>query len=354
MVSLQAWLTEAQRWWQGLTTSVQEALIIAAAAVSALIIGKVVGVVVKSLSKSFGLDELMKLPWSQTSSHTGKTLSDAIGYLCVATVWAGFVWYLSFRHQLTDIANATRLVVGRIWMLAVMMGLGIGLSNWLIKLLLNFLRSQTVREVTGKFLPQGHDHFSDMVVKAFTFLAYCFWFLLVLAIVADLFGMMTTASVIKSLWELSLRLIIAAIALGIGWLGVRWVEKGIGSVEVKPAPSELVYYLTRLSIIGIALLLSLILLTGGASVLVALLIVAILAFLLAPLREYVPDLWSGWMLRLHNVRQVEVNSKLMKLERVGILASELRADDTEAVNVVKNREILQAFLEQGSLKESAS
>ncbi|MFN4180791.1 MAG: hypothetical protein ACK4I8_10795, partial [Armatimonadota bacterium] len=68
----------------------------------------------------------------------------------------------------------------------------------------------------------------------------------------------------------------------------------------------------------------------------------------------VPDLWTGWMLKLHNVREVEVNGRLMKLDRVGILASELRTDDAEAANVVKNRDILQAFLEQRSLKESAS
>ncbi|MCS7187832.1 MAG: hypothetical protein RMK89_12895 [Armatimonadota bacterium] len=355
MANLQGWLMETQKWWQELTTSQREAFILAAVFVGTLIVGKVIGAIVKSLAKGFGLDEILRLPWSQTSSKVAKTSSDAIGYLCVATVWAAVIWWLSVRHQLTEIANATRFATGRLWMLAVMLGLSIGLSNWLVKLLTDFLKSQSVRELAEKLALQTREQLSDFIVRAFSFLVHGFVFLFVLMIATEIFGMVTTASAIRAIWDLSLRLIIAAIALGVGWLGVRWLERWVEFPEVEQTPTNLVRFLTRLGIMGVSLLLVLILLTGGAGALTALLFIAILAFILAPLREYIPDLWAGWMLKLHNVQQVTLDGELMQLRKIGVLASELSSDKSEVVK--PNREILEGFLrrsEEATFREIES
>ncbi|MCX7643115.1 MAG: hypothetical protein N2116_04845 [Armatimonadetes bacterium] len=231
------------------------------------------------MAKGFGLDEILRLPWSQTSSKVAKTPSDAVGYLCVATVWAAVIWWLSVRHQLTGIANATRFATGRLWMLAVMLGLSIGLSNRLVKLLTDFLKSQSVQELAEKLALQTRGQFSDFIVRAFSFIVHGFVFLFVLMIANEIFGMVATASAIRAIWDLSLRLIIAAIA----------------------------------------------------------------AFILAPLREYIPDLWAGWMLKLHNVQQVTLDGELMQLRKIGVLASELSSGKSEVVK--PNREILERVFE---------
>ena len=343
MVGWQAWLTEMQKWWDGLTASVREVVILASVLVAALVLGKIVGALVKAVSKGLGVDEVFKTPWSQISlSRPSKTPSDAIGYLCVGTLWAGAVWWLAAKYQLADIANAIRVATGRVWILAVVFGFAVGLSNWLIRSLLDFSRSPTVKDWSEKLMPSGREQISETVVRAFAFLVYGFLLLFVLLVATDLFGMNTTAGAIRALWELTLRLIIAAIALGIGWLGVRWLERLREFPELAQPPPTLAQQLTRLGIIGVSLLLVLILLTGGSSALVALLIVALVAFLILPLRDYIPDLWAGLMLKLHRVQEVVIDGRPLKLERIGLLACDLNSDDFQLV--VRNRKVLDAFL----------
>jgi hypothetical protein len=89
-------------------------------------------------------------------------------------------------------------------------------------------------------MPSGRKQISETVVRAFVFLIYGFLLLFVLLVATDLFGMNTTAEAIKALWELTLRLIVAAIALGIGWLGVRWLEKLREFPELAQPPPTLV------------------------------------------------------------------------------------------------------------------
>jgi len=343
MVGWQAWLTEMQKWWDGLTASVKEAVIVASVLVAALVLGKIVGALAKVASKGLGVDEVFKTPWSQTSlSRPSKTPSDAIGYLCVGTLWAGVVWWLAAKYQLTDIADAVRVATGRLWILAVVFGFAVGLSNWLIRSLLDFLRSPTVKDWSEKLMPSGREQISETVVRAFAFLVYSFLLLFVLLVATDLFGMNTTAEAIRALWELTLRLIVAAIALGIGWLGVRWLEKLREFPELAQPPPTLAQQLTRLGIVSVSLLLVLILLTGGGSALVAFLIVALVALLILPLRDYIPDLWAGLMLKLHRVREVVIDGKPVKLVRIGALVCNLNSDDTQLI--MRNRKVLDAFL----------
>jgi ABC-type multidrug transport system fused ATPase/permease subunit len=343
MSGWQAWLAGMQKWWEVLASSVREAIIVALVLVTALVVGKIVGALVKAVSKGLGADEVFKTPWSQTSlSRPSKTPSDAIGYLCVGTLWAGVSWWLAARYQLTDIANAIRVATGRVWILAVVFGFAVGLSNWLMRSLLELLRSPTVKDWSEKLMPSGREQISDTVVRAFAFLVYGFLLLFVLLVATDLFGMNITAEAIKALWELTLRLIIAAIALGVGWLGVRWLEKLREFPELAQPPPTLVQQLARLGIVGVSLLLVLILLTGGSSDLIALLIVALVALFILPLRDYIPDLWAGLMLKLHNVREVVIDGKQVKLMKIGALACDLNSGDSQLI--MRNREVLDAFL----------
>ncbi|MFA0748240.1 hypothetical protein [Fervidibacter sp.] len=343
MSGWQAWLAGMQKWWDGLASSVREAIIVALVLVTALVVGKIVGALVKAVSKGLGADEVFKTPWSQTSlSRPSKTPSDAIGYLCVGTLWAGVSWWLAARYQLIDIANAIRVATGRVWILAVVFGFAVGLSNWLMRSLLELLRSPTVKDWSEKLMPSGREQISDTVVRAFAFFVYGFLLLFVLLVATDLFGMSITAEAIKALWELTLRLIIAAIALGVGWLGVRWLEKLREFPELAQPPPTLVQQLARLGIVGVSLLLVLILLTGGSSALIALLIVALVALFISPLRDYIPDLWAGLMLKLHNVREVVIDGKQVKLMKIGALACDLNSGDSQLI--MRNREVLDAFL----------
>jgi small-conductance mechanosensitive channel len=208
--------------------------------------------------------------------------------------------------------------------------------------LLELLRSPTVKDWSEKLMPSGREQISDTVVRAFAFLVYGFLLLFVLLVATDLFGMNITAEAIKALWELTLRLIIAAIALGVGWLGVRWLEKLREFPELAQPPPTLVQQLARLGIVGVSLLLVLILLTGGSSALIALLIVALVALFILPLRDYIPDLWAGLMLKLHNVREVVIDGKQVKLMKIGALACDLNSGDAQLI--MRNREVLDAFL----------
>jgi len=342
-VTNQAFLAAAKQWWQGLTTSMQEGLIAIAILAGALIVGKIVGAIVKALSKNFGVEEILRFPLAQVSlPRASKTFSDAIGYLCIASVWAGAIWWLAVRHQLTDIANAVRFALGRLWILTAVLGFAIGLSNWLIRLLFDLVRSQTVREWVEKFAPQTREHVLETFARFFAFLAYAFVLLFTLVAMTELFGLHETARAARALWDLNLRLIIAAIALGIGWAGFQWIERVRELPEPAQPPTGLAGHFARLGIVLISLLLVLILLTGGGAALIGLLIVVAVFFLLLPLREHIPDLWAGLMLKFHNVRKVTVDGREMNLRKLGALASELNSDTEEIV--MRNSEVLHAFL----------
>jgi hypothetical protein len=48
------------------------------------------------------------------------------------------------------------------------------------------------------------------------------------------------------------------------------------------------------------------------------------------------------MLKLHNVREVVIDGKQVKLMKIGALACDLNSDDSQLI--MRNREVLDAFL----------
>ncbi|MCS7265042.1 MAG: hypothetical protein NZ805_09445 [Armatimonadetes bacterium] len=87
----------------------------------------------------------------------------------------------------------------------------------------------------------------------------------------------------------------------------------------------------------------------NGSLLIAILLVAVIAFFLSPIRVYIPDLWAGLILELHNVRQIAIDGKEMQVRKIGAIASELSSDETELVK--PNSEVLELFLRPKTLQD---
>jgi hypothetical protein len=134
-------------------------------------------------------------------------------------------------------------------------------------------------------------------------------FLLVLLIAADLFGWALTGGVVTAAWLLLLHAVTAGAALLIGWLGYRWARSLTPSgIEAAPPPARAAHY-TALGILAGTTLLAIALLAATLEGLVGVAVVLLLAFVLWPLRVYVPP-----AIRWASVRYSRLRSPIVRIE----------------------------------------
>ncbi len=208
---VQDWLAHLQRWWVSLSAKAQTLLTDAALLLLALVAGKHVGIVVKNWLRGWGVDRWLRSPWASVASQPKqKTSADAIGYLCVGTVWAGALWGIATQHALTDIARTIGFVTGRVWTLALIISLTMGVSHWLSQAVAQALRAVPFKSWLEAHLPPSREPPAEATTRLLGFAIYGFFFLLLLMVVAELFGLNATAQAIGTVGELLLRLVLAA------------------------------------------------------------------------------------------------------------------------------------------------
>jgi hypothetical protein len=79
-------------------------------------------------------------------------------------------------------------------------------------------------------------------------------------------------------------------------------------------------------------------------------LVLLLAFVLWPLRAYVPDVWAGILLRGQKVQHVRLDGELSQVREVGLLTTRLHRQEEQVS--LRNRLVLEAHL-QGDSKSDA-
>src|SRR5262249_33491124 len=84
--------------------------------------------------------------------------------------------------------------------------------------------------------------------------------------------------------------------------------------------------------------------------LVGVVFVLLLAFVLWPLRGYVPDVWAGILLKGQKVQNVRLDGELAQVGEVGLLTTRLHRQEEQVSR--RNRLVLEAHL-QGDSKSNA-
>ncbi len=349
---VQDWLAHLQQWWVSLSAKAQTLLTDAALLLLALVAGKFVGIVVKNWLRGWGVDRWLRSPWASVASQPKqKTSADAIGYLCVGTVWAGALWGIATQHALTDIARTIGFVTGRVWTLALIISLTMGVSHWLSQTVAQALRAVPFKSWLEAHLPPSRESPAEATTRLLGFAIYGFFSLLLLMVVAELFGLNATAQAIGTMWELLLRLVLAALILGVGWWGVQQMQKAdLIPTQLLPVSPESAAQTIRLGFLAVVLLFALAILTGSGSEFVASLLwlafFSVLLLALAPVRKYLPDLWAGVALKMHKVERVFIDGVAARVLHIGVLATRLLVGGAETVR--PNQEVLEAFLHQRS------
>ena len=109
-----------------------------------------------------------------------------------------------------------------------------------------------------------------------------------------------------------------------------------------PRPETEVLVERALGIVVGTTILALGLLVGVSGFSGALVIMALLMFLLWPVRMYARDLWAGFLLRLQSVKQVQIDGAMAEVKSVGPLMTRAEREGVELTR--RNRDVLAAFV----------
>ncbi len=335
------WLA-LQAWWQDLPPDWQSLFRGAGVLLGALVVGRVLGGAAGRRLRAGNFDALLRAPWSSpTGARTeGRPLtptSVAAGLVSL-TVWAAAAWWLATEHNWPGFARGLELVVGRVWALAAVAAVALYLGRLLAAQLLDGLQAPPLRDKLERWLtPSGgrEQRAPALVVLAGT-AVYAVVALLVLLIAADLLGWTMTGNVVAVVWQRGLQLLTTGVILLIGWLAAAWVR---GRPPAEGAPAG---HYTALGVMGGAALLAAATLAASTAAAVALTAALLLAFVLWPAREYLPDVWAGLLLKSQKAKQVRIDGESFEVSEVGLLLAHLTRGDERLTR--RNRLVLDAVL----------
>jgi hypothetical protein len=270
------------------------------------------------------------------------------------TAWGAGVWWLATEQGWAALARTLEWAAGRVWSLAAVLVVALYLARFLAGQVIEFLQSAPLSEKLDAWLPRAGG-VREPRVRGVAALAgtavYGVALLLVLLIAADLFGWALTGSAVAAAWSLLLHAVTAGTAMLIGWLGYRWARSlSPSEVEAAPPPARAVHY-AALAILAGTTLLAIALLAASLQGLVGVAVVLLLAFVLWPLRGYVPDVWAGILLKAQKVQHVRLDGELSQVGEVGLLTTRLHRQEEQLTR--RNRLVLEAHL-QGASKSDAA
>jgi hypothetical protein len=345
-----------QAWWQDLTPTSQGFLRGVAVLLGAFLAGRFVGRLAFQRLRACDVDASLRAPWLPSASEwragaSPFTPTSLVSGLLCCTVWGAGVWWVANEQGGVGLARTLEWAAGRIWSLAAVLLVALYLARFLAGQVIEWLPSPPLSEKLDGWLSRASGDREPRVSSAAALAGtavYGVVFLLVLLIAADLFGWALTGSVVVAMWFLLLHAATAATAVLIGWLGYRWA-RGLTSSAIEAAPPARSAHYTALAIVAGTTLLAIALLAGTLQGVVAAGFVLLLAFVLWPLRGYVPDVWAGFLLKGQNVQQVQLDGELSQVGEVGLLTTQLHRQQEQVS--LRNRLVLEAHL-QGPSKSN--
>lgn len=306
--------------------------------------------------RSRGFDELGRVPWKPwpgdpaargggpaASIPTWPTfsLSSFVRGLVTATVWGAGVWILAWWHNAIGIAQSLQYAAERTWLFAVIALVALVIGRALAGAVLGVLYHQRVRSTIDKMLPaESGEPFTDTLARVLGTLIYATVMLLVLLVVADLFGWTRASSALSSLWMWILNAATAIVIVAVGWFGVMWAYGG-EEASKSDDPALQRGRMIRLAAVTGTTLVAILFLTNSLAAVIGLAIVGLGLALVWPARPYLPDVWAGAYLAVCGVRQVILNDRLHKISEVRMVMSRVSVGETS--RLMRNSELLTAI-----------
>ena len=264
------------------------------------------------------------------------------------TVWLVAFWWLAGAFKKVTAADFFLGVVVKLWMCTGLIVVAVLLANWLTRALQDFVHAPGVREAVVNWFPahEGRDEqlLGPLVRLVATVVAGIFLTVSLIGC-AEVLNLTGIASMLRSLWELLLRLISVAAALFVGFSGFRLISRPESESE-KPEILGI-----KSAIVAITIVLAIDLLTSATSTFVWLGLLFLIGVLLIPMRGHVLDLWAGLALEYYGIRNVELPEGPVEVKHVEFLRSQVKLRNG-SLREVSNRVIMAAHFGQNPPTES--
>ena len=352
-------------WWYELSDPGRVALRDGALLILALITALIGNRVVRHLLVVKGVDPYLRLPWSTKEPVSGKghrpaeqrlepsAVSSLVGWIFGLSILAAACWWLARVHESTALADMLWTVLVRAWEVTIVVFPALLISGWLARSVYDLMHTPWLKgELDALFPtpPEGGGSFSETAAKGLCIVIYAAFFLFIPVAIAGLFELSSLQVLVGPAWQICARLLTALIVFVVGYLGVAWAraqarrigangDSGVPGTSNPPSPLG---DQVGLGIVVATVVLALGMLVGVSSIVGALVIGCLLAFLLWPIRPYMRDLWAGLLLRHQNVKEVEIDGAMRSVKGIGPLMARLELDGEELTQ--RNGEVLAAVV----------
>jgi hypothetical protein len=357
-------------WWYELSDPARVTLRNSAILIPAVIAAFVGNRVVRHLLVVKGVDKYLRLPWTTKDTAPDKAtrheprrlepsaVSSLLGWVFALSILGASCWWLAILYDAGALADMLWTVLVRGWEVTIVVFPALLISGWLARTLYELLHTPWLKNELDALFPtppEGGGTFSETAARGLCIVIYAAFFLLIPVAIAGLFELSSLQGLVGPAWQICARLLTALIVFVVGYLGVAWARAqarrigtdGEGEGQEKP-PSPLGDQV-GLGIVVATVILALGMLVGVSSIVGALVIASLLAFLLWPIRPYMRDLWAGLLLRYQNVKEVTIDNVARTVKAVGPLMAQLERDGEEYTQ--RNGEVLAAFV-AGEKKET--
>jgi hypothetical protein len=304
---------DLQSWWQNLTPENQTQIWNGGLAVAALFGGWIVGSVVGRILYGWNFDGFFRLSSNPGGyEDRGLTPTRVAAHLVRLTVWAAAGAWLAGRYGRPEIAETVWRVIPRAWSLTGVLVAVLILGGFLARRAAAFFQDPSQGGVAHRngATPNGN------VAGAVGAGVYVLVLLLAVLTLADTFDWPLTRTASAALWQLAQRLLTAAVALLVAYLGARWA-RGVAAEE-RAGQYTALALVAGTTVACVALVLS-----SGSALVYWLLAVPVLGAAAWFGRGYLFDVMAGLKLRTHKVDHVNFEGNAWKVSGVGLLTTEV-------------------------------
>jgi hypothetical protein len=303
---------DVQSWWQNTTPETQTLIWNGGLAVVALIGGWIAGGVVARILSNWNFDGFFRLSSAPGGTDRGLTPTRVAALLVRLTAWAAGAAWLAGRYGRPEIAETVWRVIPRVWSLTAVLGAALALGGLLARRAADCFQDSSHGGVPHRN-GTGHNRNLGGAVGAGV---YVLVLLLALLTLADTFDWPLTRTAAAALWQLVQKLLTAAAALTVAYLGGRWAA-GMATQERSGQYTALA--LVAGTTVGCVLLL----LSSGSGMVYALLAVPVLGAAAWFGRGYLSDVMAGLKLKSNKVGQVHFEGSAWQVSGVGLLTTEV-------------------------------
>jgi len=303
---------ELQSWWQNATPDTQTLIWNGGLAAVALIGGWIVGAVVARVLYGWNFDGFFRLSSVPGGDDRGLTPTRVAALLVRLTIWAAAGAWLAGRYGRPEIAETVWRVIPRVWSLTGVLAAALALGGLLARRAADCFHDSSHggpahRNGTGQNRNLGGAVGAGV---------YSLVLLLALLTLADTYDWPLTRTAAAALWQLVQKLLTAAAALVVAYLGARWAS---GLATQERAGQYTALALLAGTTVGCVVLL----LSSGSAMIYMLLAVPVLGAAAWFGRGYLSDLMAGLKLKSNKVGQVHFEGNAWQVSGVGLLTTEV-------------------------------